>query len=166
MEKKSKILIGLVAVLLVVLPLASSVMAANASNQEPDESISLDCERIRVEVQNLQRQRRIIWFFRDAEKDTITGTVTARDRNILIVIDSNGDRFNIVLPRQWNIGSEVVTLNQVLDEAYVSIGETVTFDVLKRTVTNENDVTVTIIFCYEITTNDYNLYAVLPVNIT
>ena len=165
MKKESKILIGVLAALLVVIPLMSLVMAVDVNGQEPDESDNLLRARIRLEEYNLQRQRCVIWFFKDAEKDTITGTITAHDRSILIVTDAAGNRFNIILPRRWNIGSDVVSLDQLFDEGYISIGETVTLDALKRTDTNENGVTVTTIFCYEITTNSHNLYAVLPVNI-
>ena len=155
-------MIGLVAVLLVALPLISSALAVDVNSQELDES-NLCGERVRACIR--QRQWRIIWFFKGAEKDSIEGTVIARDRNILIVTDDQDNRFNIILPGRWNIGSDVVTLNQVFDEGYISIGETVTLEVLKRTVTNENRVSLTIIFGYEITTTEYNIYVVLPINI-
>jgi len=162
MKKESKMLIGVMAVFLVAVSLVGSGLAVNAYGQESDESNNIPRERKNLVVRN----RRIIWFFKGAVKDTITGTVVAHDRNILIVEDSEGDRFNIVLPRRWNIDSQVISLIQMFDE-YVSIDDTVTLTVLMRTATNENDVTVTIIFGYEIEdiTNGNSLYAVLPINI-
>lgn len=161
-KKENKMLIGVLAVLLVTLPVMS-FMAVNANDQELNESDNLLRTNIRLRIRH-QRKQRLVWFFKGAEKFTITGTVTARDRNILILTDGNGDRFNIVLPGRWNVDTDVVSLNQIFEE-YVSIDETVTLEVLKRTVTNENGVTVTTIFCYEITTNSNTLYAVLLVNI-
>jgi len=169
-KKESKILIGVMAMLLVALPLIGGVMATDDYTQESDESnlVADDSEqkirRFSVLCKLRQeKQRRVIWFFKGAEKDTITGTITARDRNVIIVTNGE-DRFNVVVARRWNVDSEVVSLQQMFDEGYIP-NETVTLTVLKRAVTNENDVTVTIIFGYEITTSSNHLYAVLPFNI-
>lgn len=161
MKKESKILIGFIAVLLIALPLMGSVIAVDVDGQESNETYNLLGERVELKGRN----QRIVWFFKDAEKDIIAGTITARDRNILIVTDGDGERLNIVMSRRWNMGQDVVSLNQMFEDGYVSIGETVSLDVLKRTFKNGNDVTATIIFCYEISTGSNNLYAVLPFNI-
>ena len=162
MKKESKMLIGVMAVFFVAVSVIGSGLAVNAYGQESDESNNVPRERTNL----VTRNQRIIWFFKGAVKDTITGTIVAQDRNILIVEDGEGDRFNIVLPRRWNIDSQVISLIQMFDE-YVSIDDTVTLTVLTRTATNENDVTVTIIFGYEIENiiNGNSLYAVLPINI-
>lgn len=72
-----------------------------------------------------------------------------------------------MLPVQWNIGSEVISLNEMFEEGYVNIGDEVTLDVLERTVENENEVTLTIFLGYEIENEEAGdmFYAVMLVNI-
>jgi len=113
------------------------------------------------------RRRWFIWFFKGAEKDTVSGTVIVRHSHILILTDDDDERYNIVLPVQWNIGSEVISLNEMFEEGYVNIGDEVTLDVLERTVENENEVTLTIFFGYEIKNEEAGdmFYAVMLVNI-
>ena len=171
MKKESKILIGVIAALLVALPLMAGVTAAAADDgQEFEESNDSPEQRLRriIVARNQQKRRRAIWFFRGAVKVTVTGTVEQRDGNIMIVAtDVEGDMINIVLPRRWlakSDNSKVISLQQMFDEEYVKIGDEVTLKVLKRTVTNENEeVTVTAIFGYEIPS--HSLYAILPYNI-
>ena len=171
MRKEIKILIGIMAVLILALPLMSTAMAAEVNGEEPDESGDAPQGSLRrlLAALNMQqgRWKRFIWFFKGAEKDTLSGTVTARHRNILILTDGNGERYNVVLPANWNVGSEVISLNEMFEEGYVNIGDEVTLEVLKRTVENENEVTLTIFFGYEIENEDtgHIFYAVLPVNI-
>ncbi len=171
MRKETKILIGIMAVLILALPLMSNVMAAEDNGQQSDESSDAPQGNLRrlLAARMLQQGRRkwLIWFFKGAEKEIVSGTVTARHRNILILTDGDGKRYNIVLPVNWNIGSEIISLNEMFEEGYVSIGDEVTLEVLKRTVENENEVTLTIFLAYEIKNEDTSdvFYAVLPVNI-
>ena len=171
MRKETKILIGIMAVLILALPLMSNVIAAEDNGQQSDESSDApqgNLQRL-LAARMLQQGRRkwLIWFFKGAEKDTVSGTVTARHRNILILTDGADKRYNIVLPVNWNIDSEVIPLNEMFEEGYVSIGDEVTLEVLKRTVENENEVALTIFVGYEIMNEDTGdvFYAVLPVNI-
>ena len=158
------------AVLIVAFPLMSGVMAADDTTQESDESDDSPQGRLLrfLAASNLQqgKRRTLIWFFKGAEKDTVSGIVTARHRNILILTDGD-ERYNIVLPVHWNIDSEVISLNEMFEEGYVEIGDDVNLEVLKRAVENENEVSLTAIFGYEIENENAGdvLYAVLPVNI-
>jgi hypothetical protein len=172
MGKESKILIGIMAVLILALPLMSCVMATEDNGPEPDGSDDFSEEKAKrflAAAYKLHqgRLRSLIWFFRGAEKDMISGTVTARHRNILIVTVDDGERYNIVLPMQWNLGSEVISLDEMFEEGHVGLGDDVTLKVLKKTVENENEVALTAIFGYEIedVTTGSILYAVLPFNI-
>lgn len=171
MRKETKIFVGIMAVLILALPLMSSVIAAEDNGGQSDESSDAPQGNIRrlIVARMLQQGRRrwLIWFFKGAEKDTVSGTVTARHRNILILTDGDGKRYNIVLPVNWNIGSEVISLNEMFEEGYVNIDDEVTLEVLKRTVENENELTLTIFVGYEIENEDTGdvFYAVLPVNI-
>ena len=171
MRKENKILIGIMAMLILALPLMSNVIATEDNGQQSDESgdaLQGNLRRL-FAARMLQQGRRkwLIWFFKGAEKDTVSGTVTTRHRNILILTDGDGKRYNIVLPVNWNVGSEAISLNEMFEEGYVNIDDEVTLQALKRTVENENEVTLTIFLAYEIKNEDTSdvFYAVLPVNI-
>jgi len=156
MRTDSKMLIGALAVLLVTMPLIVGVMAtedqSNTSGNQIRQWIALRLQQIRL---------RFAWFFKGAENTVITGTVTALSNNILIVTDSSGNRFNIVLPGRWNIDQQIVPLSDI--DQYLS-GE-ISVKTLSRTATNEKGVTVTMLIANEITANGKTLYAVLPYNI-
>lgn len=170
--KESKILIGIMAVLILALPLMSGVMAAEGNGLEPDEADDFseeEAKRFLAAAYKMHqgRLRSLIWFFRGAEKDKISGTVTARHRNILIVTVDDVERYNIVLPIQWNFGFEVISLNEMFEEEYLGLGDDVTLMTLKKTVENEKEVALTAVFGCEIenVTTGSILYAVLPFNI-
>lgn len=169
-KTKTKVLTGVIAALLLILPLMSNVVAEDVYDDESNVPNGSLQEKIKqfINRSTLQqrRQHRAVWFFKDAEYSTVDGTVTAHHKNILVVTTEDG-RLSVVLPGVWNVDSEVVRLYQIFEEDYVSIGDQVTIKALNRTVTNENGVTLSIIFGYEIDdeTSDYHLYAVLPVNI-
>jgi len=156
MRTESKMLMGALAVLLITMPLIVGVMATE------DQSNPYGNKILQWIALRLQQMRMwIAWFFKGAENTVITGTVTARSNNILIVTDSSGNRFNIVLPGRWNIDQQIVPLSDI--DQYLS-GE-VSVKTLSRTATNEKGVTVTMLIAYEITANGKTLYAVLPYNI-
>lgn len=156
MKKESKILIGVLALLLVTMPLVVSVMADENS---PDPSGNKIRQWLALRLQQMKSW--IAWFFKGAENTVITGTVTARSNNILIVTDAEGNRFNIVLPGRWNVDQQVVTLSDI--DQYLS-GQ-VTIKALNRAATNEKGVTFAYITAYEISANGKTLYAVQPYNI-
>lgn len=155
MNKESKILMVALAVLLVTSPL---IVGAMATEDESNPSYKV---RQWIMLRLQQIRLRIAWFFKGAENAMVTGTVTARSNNILIVTDSSGNRINIVLPWRWNINQQIVLLNDI--DQYLT-GE-VTVKTLSRTATNEKGVTVTMLIAYEITADGKTLYAVLPYNI-
>jgi len=164
METKSKVLIGTVLALLVVLPLISTAWAIPAYNSRIKNASMAPAA---VQKEELQRGA-VAWFFKDAEVVTIDGTVVTRSRNILIV-DSEGKRLNILLPPLWSVNTEdkVLNLSAIFKENYVKAGDTVTITALERTVRNEKGVSVSFIVAYEILdeTTDNHLYAILPFNI-
>ena len=171
MKTKTKVLIGVVVALVVALPLISSAIAEQdygEENNTPDVAFE---DRLRQFIMSrLSQQKRnpnLVWFFKGAETVVVEGGVTAYHNNILIVTEGEGERLNIVLPGVWNIDSDIVRLQQIYEEELVSIGDEITVKALKRTVTNENGVTVNMIFGYEINdlSNGNHLYTVLPVNI-
>ena len=118
MRKESKMLIGALAVLLVAMPLIVGVMATEDTSNPSGNKIR---QWFALRLQQMKRQfNAIIRFFRGAENTLITGTVSARDGNILIVTDAEGNRFNIVLPRRWNIDQSIVPLGDI--DQYLSLG--------------------------------------------
>jgi hypothetical protein len=152
-------LIGALAVLLIAMPLVVGVMAT----EEPTENSG---NRIRqwilLRMQQMKRQfNAFIRFFKGAESTVITGTVTARSNNILIVTDGDSNRYNILLPRKWNVDQSIVPLSEI--DQYLS-GE-VTVKTLSRTTTNDKGVTISVLIAHEITSNGVTLYSVQPYNI-
>jgi len=59
-------------------------------------------------------------------------------------------RYNIVLSGVWYNSFAIVQLRQVYEKGYVSIGDSVSMDALESTVMNKNNVTILVIFGYEI----------------
>lgn len=171
MRTKTKILTGVVVALVVALPLISSAIAEQDYGEENNAPNAAFEDRLRqFVVSRLSQQKRnpnLVWFFKGAEVVVVEGGVTAYHNNILVLTADEEERLNIVLPGVWNIDSDIVRLQQIYEEELVSIGDEITVKALKRTVTNENGVTVTVIFGYEINdlSNSNHLYAVLPVNI-
>jgi len=164
METKSKVLIGTVIALLVVLPLMSKAWAIPAYNGGIKNASVAPASSNKEELQ----RSAAAWFFKDAEVVTIDGTVVTHLRNILVV-DSDGKRLNILLPPQWSVNSEdkVLNISAIFKENYIKAGDTVTITALERTVKNEKGVSISFIVAYEIvdeTTNNH-LYAILPFNI-
>jgi len=156
MKKEYKMLICALTVLLVTMPL---IVGVTATEDESNPSGNKIRQWFALRLQ--QMKSRIAWFFKSAENTVITGTVTARSGNILIVTGAGGDRFNIVLPGRWNIDRQIVPLSDI--DQYLS-GE-VTVKALSRTATNEKGITVTTLIAHEITANGITLYAVLTYNI-
>jgi hypothetical protein len=151
--------LGIFTVLLVATPLIASVMATedvpNSTDTQLRHWFVVRLQQIKSRLNSFGR------FFRGSEKTVITGTVTARSENIIIVTEVDGDRYNIVLPRRWNIDQQIVELEDI--DPYLS--DEVTVKTLSRRVTNENEVTVTMLIAYEIITDGSTLFAVLPYNI-
>ena len=165
LNKNSKVLIGLAAVLVIALPL----MSAFAAEDNGQETIELGRGEKGQEklnrflfAQNLPnlRQRRSLWFLKGAEKAMFGDvTIVGMLRNILIVQHEEG-YLNFVMPDRWYDQANEVIID--LEEMFTEIkGSTLDLQVLKRTVTNESRVSLTIYFCYKI--NGY--HAALPYNI-
>jgi hypothetical protein len=170
METKYKALIGVI-VVVVVASMVGSVLTTEAySAQSSGQGNLTPRERLAQALALLQQKAQernaiVKWFLNGAEAVTVQGTVVADYNNILIVGTGTG-RLNVLLPPVWNINSQVANLTTVYAN-YVSTGDTVTIKALQRAVTNEKNVTVTVIVAYEITdtTSGNHLYAVLPFNI-
>jgi len=170
MKTQSKILFAAALALVIALPLMSVAMTYSYEG-ETDDSGSPHRERARQLLMQRVGQHWgpwfSSWFFKEAEIVTVEGTVTAHARHVLVLTTDEDERLNIVLPGSWNVDSEVFGLPQIFEEGYISIGDEVSIKALQRTVTNENEVTITAFLGYEIVdeTNGNHLYAVLPFNI-
>ncbi len=170
MKTQTKVIIGAIIALSIALPLMSIIMVYSDQGETGNSSYSPE-ERARQfilrQASQHWRPRIAIWFFKDAETVTVEGTVVAHGGHMLIVTTNEGERLNIVLPGAWNVDSEVIRLLELCEEGYISVGDEVTVEALEKTVTNQNGVTVTGIFGYEMVdeTNGNHLYAVLPFNI-
>jgi hypothetical protein len=149
-------------VLIIVLPLMSYVGAeANSGEtEENDGQIAQGLRRLFAALKiRKEKQKQSIWFFKEAEKGTLEGTIVGRAGNIVIL--DNGDEVNVVMHNRWFVEEDTIVSLAELFETYISIGDLASMEVLIRTVVNDNGVSVTYYFCYQI--NDY--HGVMPGNI-
>lgn len=165
MEKKTKMLIGVLAVLMVALPLVA--VTTFAADGEPEDCFSGDKRKIRRSINLRERKpRRVLNFFKRCHSATVEGTVVTHSGRILVV-NASEEMLNIVLPIRWNVGEEVVGVFKVFNESYIQPGDSVVVSVLERAEINEQGVSITILWAYEIvdSTSENHLYAVLPFNV-
>jgi hypothetical protein len=149
-------------VLIIVLPLMSYVVAeGNGGETEENEAqISQRLRRLFAALKiGKEKQKQSVWFFKEAEKGTLEGTIVGRAGNIVVL--DNDDEVNIVMHNRWFVEEGTILSLAELFETYISIGDLASMEVLIRTVVNDNGVSVTYYFCYEI--NDY--HGVMPGNI-
>lgn len=158
----SAILVMAVMSVLSVTPLASADTMDDGCN----------CQVRRAVITHIHRRgagfkvRAAVWFFRGAVGVTIDGNVAAHYRNILI-LTSEDENINIILPFMWRVGSEVMNVSALFENGYLEVGDDVSVSALQRTVTNRNGTSLTIILAYEIDvpSKGLTLHAVLPFNI-
>jgi len=169
MQKKTKLIVGVTLVLLIALPFTAITVAEVYGQQVNGSNVAEGENAQRLLLLQLQQRKPFLmgWFLKEAEKSTVTGTIIAHAGRIIVVRDSQGERLNIVLAVRWNIDSNNLPIKQVFSEGYLSVGDEVTLNALKRTATNTKGVTITIIFGYEILNkaNNNHLYAIQPLNI-
>lgn len=162
--KTSLKILGISALALaLVLPMLGSLVAAD--NPSPTNQYE-DRNRYVIQVREHPKLLVLKHLLAHSTAVTINGTIVTHARNILIV-DSSGTTLGVILPPAWNVDSEVMGVWKLFNQSYVANGDGVTIKALKDAYTNDQGVTISIIFGYEIVdnTNGNHLYAVLPFNI-
>jgi len=105
----------------------------------------------------------LVWrFLKKAEATEVKGEVVALERNILVLDVEGESAVNILVAPKWTDMENVLESEVLFNDLD---GKTITLKVLKAGYTNPNEVTVSVIFGYEIDVGEDNYYAVLPFNI-
>jgi hypothetical protein len=109
----------------------------------------------------LGKLRLLLYILKNGEPSTLTGDAVAIQGHIL-VMDLDGDLENVILPGNWVLDGQVITLEDLYD-GYMS-GSEVTIHTLKVEYAQETK-TVTVHFGYKVTVGGDTAEAVLPFNI-
>ena len=110
-------------------------------------------------------KNRLWWpMLRNATLGSLTGKAVALDGQILVV-QANGDYVNVVVPKRWIVGKEVMDAGELFEEGGpLQYDKTLTISLLKYAVSGR-DHSVTFLYAYKIKQGDTTASAVLPFNI-
>jgi len=101
----------------------------------------------------------------NATNSTITGTVVAEAKGML-VLDISSGQIRVSLPQEWTVGGSVVNRTSLFDGTFASQGQTVTLYVLESTLAKNTSFSINTMLGYEaINVTGTHAYAVLPFNI-
>ena len=104
-------------------------------------------------------------FLRNATLSTVQGSVVTETRNILILNTSSGE-IHILIPREWNIGSQIVSGATLFNGTFASSGQNVTLKVLETTLASNANFSINEMISYQATNaTGTQADAVLPFNI-
>ena len=108
---------------------------------------------------------RLWWpMLRNATLGSLTGKAVALDGQILVV-QTNGDYVNVVVPKRWIVGKEVMDAGELFAEGGpLQYDKTLTISLLKYVVSGKAH-SVTFLYAYKIKQGDTTASAVLPFNI-
>jgi hypothetical protein len=86
-------------------------------------------------------------------------------RDIVLSSRASG-QVRVMIPREWTVGSEVVSGATLFNGTFVSTGQTLTVDVLKSDLFSNANFSVNVMLGYEaVNATGTHAYAVLPFNI-
>jgi hypothetical protein len=101
----------------------------------------------------------------NATLSTVQGTVVSEVRGIL-VLDTGSGQVRVLLPKDWNLGNEVVNRATLFNGSFASAGQSVTVKVLESDVFSNANFSINVMLGYEaVNATDAHAYAVLPFNI-
>jgi hypothetical protein len=101
----------------------------------------------------------------NATLSTVQGTVVSEVRGLL-VLDTGSGEIRVSVPRQWTVGSEVVSGASLFSGTFSSDGQNVTIKVLENSVFSNTSFSINTMLAYEATNaTGTQAYAVLPFNI-
>ena len=160
---KTLLIAFIIAAIAVPLMLYQPVLANGAEEVEVDD-VSVVKTGCRL---GWRKKGGLVWrFLKNAEATEVKGEVVALERNILVLDVEGESAVNILVAPKWTDMENVLES----EELFVGLdGETITLKALEADYTNPNEVTVNVIFGYEIVHEidgeEEDYYAVLPFNI-
>lgn len=117
---------------------------------------------------SLQYRRRAglgLNFLKNGVSETLTGDAVAIGRSI-VVLDMEGEQVNVILPKKWIVGGEIVNTSELFDGEPLSVGQSqvISLKTLKLELVKDTHM-VKAYVAYEILTAGETIKALLPVNI-
>jgi hypothetical protein len=104
-------------------------------------------------------------FLQNATVASVSGSVVTETRGILL-LDTSSGQVSIQIPKEWNIGSQVVSGATLFNGTFASSGQTVTLKVLESNVFSNTNFTLNEMVGYQATNaTGTTATAVLPFNI-
>ncbi len=104
-------------------------------------------------------------FLQNATLASVSGSVVTETRGILL-LDTSSGQVSIQIPKEWNIGSQVVSGANLFNGTFASSGQTVTLQVLESNVFSNTSFTLNEMVGYQATNaTGTTATAVLPFNI-
>lgn len=104
-------------------------------------------------------------FLENATLSTVQGTIVS-DVNGMLVLDTGSNQVRVMLPKNWNVGTEVVNRTSLFNSTFASPGQSVTIKVLESDIINNESFSINTMMGYEaINATSTHAYAVLPFNI-
>jgi hypothetical protein len=101
----------------------------------------------------------------NATLSTVQGTVVSEVSGLL-VLDTGSGELRVSVPRQWTMGSEVVSGASLFNGTFASDGQNVTVKVLENNVFSNANFSINTMLAYEATNaTGTTAYAALPFNI-
>lgn len=151
-SSRTLLIAAIITAIVVPLVLYQPVMATEADDAPMGETIV---------VKPRCRARPILRFLKRAEPTEVKGEAIALVRNIL-VLDVDGEQVRVLMPPKWTTMDGEVVEREVLVDGIK--GQAITVKVLQASFENPQEVTISLVLCYEIAAEE-DFYAVLPFNI-
>lgn len=101
----------------------------------------------------------------NATLTTVEGSVVTDFRNMLI-LNTNSGQITVQIPREWSLGSQIISGTELFNGTFASSGQTVTLQVLKSDIVNNASFSINEMLCYAATNaTGTTANAILPFNI-
>jgi hypothetical protein len=161
MEKKMKIVTGILVVLLIgsTIALAPMLFAEETELNIEENPTEQHAAGYRRKV----RHNILIYILRNGEYTQLTGTVVLQ-KGPIVILQLPEETVNILLPPFWVTEGEILNRAEIFDGDPLSAGDTITVDTLKATYTRDT-YDITAFFTFGISGEAFESDALLPFNI-
>ncbi|RLI22960.1 hypothetical protein DRO47_01995 [Candidatus Bathyarchaeota archaeon] len=166
MKSKSRLTLVVVAIsaILVSLALYQPILAvsSNEKAEQPKwhESYTMEMQSgLRLNRRPMLKLR----LLRNCEPETVEGNIVTYVKRTL-VLDTGEEQVKVIVPYLWMVGGEAMNMTEIFDSGILSPGDSVTVNALRWDIENE-ELSIYILFGYEIEHEGEVLYALLPINI-
>lgn len=105
------------------------------------------------------------WFLNHSEPVEVEGDIVILLRSMLVVNTAEG-QIRIHLPQEWIVDEELMMREELFENGYLSVGETIAVTALRRNIVDKEGLCIYLLVGYEIIDEtSAHACAVLPFNI-